>query len=117
MYPEPDTSYKMEVIGTYHQSTDEVLFDAKKNASLVTAGAYPVVGAVENASGLVNEGGVIFDAVHLTTNEPKTVIAFHSNAQLRSLEQSGTLTLADGVDREILEDRKLVKTARQGIRR
>lgn len=107
----------MEIIGTYHLSKDEVMFDAKQNSSLVTAGAYPVVGSVENASGLVNEGGVIFDAIDLSTNEPKTVIAFHSNAQLRSLEQSGALTLADGVDRGLLENRELVNTARQGIRR
>jgi len=117
MYPEADTSYLMEIIGTYQQRADEVMLDAKQQSSLVTAGVYPVVGSVVNATGLVNEGGVVFDAVDLTTNEAKTVIAFQSNAQLRDLEWSGTLALADGVDRAMLEDRTLVHAARQGMRR
>jgi len=117
MYPEADTSYQMEIIGTYHQRANEVMLDAKQQSSLVTAGAYPVVGSVANATGLVNEGGVIFDAVDLTTNEPNTVIAFKTNAQLRDLERSGMLALADGIDCAMLEDRELVQTARQGMRR
>jgi len=117
MYPEADTSYQMEIIGTYQQRADEVMLDAKQQSSLATAGAYPVVGSVVNATGSVNEGGVVFDAVDLTTNEAKTVIAFQSNAQLRDLERSGTLALADGVDRAMLEDRALVRVARQGMRR
>jgi hypothetical protein len=117
MYPEADTSYQMEIIGTYQQRADEVMHDAKQQSSFVTAGGYPVVGCVANATGLVNEGGVIFDAVDLTTNEPRTVIAFKTNAQLRDLEQSGMLALADGVDRAVLEDRALVQAAQQGMRR
>ena len=107
----------MEIIGIYHQRSDEVMLDAKQQSSLIIAGDYPVVGSVENLSGLVNEGGVIFNATDAITNEPKTVIAFQCNEQLQHLEQSGALDLAEGVDRGMLENRALVNTARQAIRR
>lgn len=119
MYREVDMSYYLEIIGTYEQRADEVMLDAKQEASLVRAGLYPVVGAVAETH-RTTEGGVIFDGVNLVTSESNTVIAFHSSAQLRELEKSGTLTLADGFRQTLLDDVALQESfvdRRQGMRR
>ena len=112
MDSDADNSYRMKIIGTYRQATDRVV-----QSSRVAEGSYPVVGSIANNTGRVVEGGVIFDAVDLATNEPKTVIAFHSSEQLRVLERSGQLELADGIEQDILEDRELVQTSRQVLKR
>ena len=105
-------SYRIKVIGTYRQASNEVM-----QSSLVAAGSYPVVGSIANVTEHVNEGGVIFDGIDIATNEPTTVIAFHSSEQLSMLEYRGQLELVDGIDRDIFEDRELVQASRRGLHR
>ena len=112
MDQDENKSYRIKVIGSYRQASDEVM-----QSSLVVAGSYPVVGSIANVTGNVNEGGVIFDGVDIATNESKTVIAFHSSEQLRVLEYRGQLKLVDGIDRDIFEDRELVQATRRGLHR
>ena len=112
MDSDADKSYRLKVIGMYQQAADREIQSAR-----VAAGSYPVVGSIANNTGRISEGGVVFDAVDLGTNEPATVIAFHSSEQLRALERNGQLELVDGIDHDIFEDRKLVQASRRGLHR
>ncbi len=106
----------VQVIGEFVQAKQQTMTDKDDQKLTVTAGKYPVVGAIDR-DGQVKSAGIIFDAVDPQSGKLKNLVEFRQPDELAKMAQRGTLELAEGVTMSMLgvsQEKK--QTQKHGMR-